>query len=81
MLECWYFNGLKAFSCRIFSSACMYGVNVFSNSIDFSLEGAGLVLDWEQESGMLLASGDVRIIRIWDSQRETKVQVKSTDPD
>lgn len=35
---------------------------------------AGLVLDWEQESGMLLASGDVRIIRIWDSQRETKVQ-------
>ncbi|XP_061193905.1 regulatory-associated protein of mTOR-like isoform X1 [Saccostrea echinata] len=35
---------------------------------------AGLVMDWEQESGMLLASGDVRIIRIWDSQRETKVQ-------
>lgn len=42
-----------------------------------SFIGAGLVLDWEQESGMLLASGDVRIIRIWDSQRETKVQVNS----
>ena len=81
MLVCWYFNGLEAFSCRISSSASMYGVNVFSNSIDFSLVGAGLVLDWEQESGMLLASGDVRIIRIWDSQRETKVQVKSTDLD
>ena len=33
------------------------------------------MLDWEQESGMLLASGDVRIIRVWDTQREIRLQV------
>ena len=41
----------------------------------FYITGSGLVLDWEQESGMLLASGDVRIIRVWDTQRELRLQV------
>ncbi|KAI8478186.1 hypothetical protein Bbelb_440800 [Branchiostoma belcheri] len=36
--------------------------------------GSGLVMDWEQESGMLLASGDVRLIRVWDTQKEKKLQ-------
>lgn len=39
------------------------------------LSGAGMVVDWEQESGLLITSGDVRIIRIWDTDREMKVQV------
>ncbi|XP_072037046.1 regulatory-associated protein of mTOR-like isoform X3 [Amphiura filiformis] len=43
--------------------------------------GSGLVLDWEQESGMLLASGDVRIIRVWDTQREMKLQDIPTGAD
>ena len=42
----------------------------------YLISGSGLVLDWEQESGMLLASGDVRIIRVWDTQRELKLQVR-----
>lgn len=37
--------------------------------------GAGMVVDWEQETGLLMSSGDVRIVRIWDTDRETKVQV------
>lgn len=37
--------------------------------------GAGMVVDWEQETGLLMTSGDVRIIRIWDTDREMKVQV------
>lgn len=37
--------------------------------------GSGVVLDWEQQSGRLLASGDVRYIRVWDSTTELKVQV------
>ncbi|KAJ8002039.1 hypothetical protein DPEC_G00175660 [Dallia pectoralis] len=36
--------------------------------------GAGMVVDWEQETGLLMASGDVRVIRIWDTEREMKVQ-------
>ncbi|KAM4798292.1 regulatory-associated protein of mTOR-like [Urocitellus parryii] len=36
--------------------------------------GAGMVVDWEQETGLLMSSGDVRIVRIWDTNRETKVQ-------
>ncbi|XP_035515429.1 regulatory-associated protein of mTOR [Morone saxatilis] len=41
--------------------------------------GAGMVVDWEQETGLLMTSGDVRVIRIWDTDREMKVQVLS-DP-
>lgn len=37
--------------------------------------GAGMVVDWEQETGLLMSSGDVRIVRIWDTDREMKVQV------
>lgn len=33
----------------------------------------GLILDWDQESLQLLASGDVRSVRVWDVQREYKV--------
>lgn len=36
-----------------------------------------MVVDWEQETGLLMTSGDVRIIRIWDTDREMKVQVRS----
>lgn len=34
---------------------------------------SGLVLDWNQDSLQLLATGDVRLIRIWDVERELKV--------
>ncbi|XP_033100643.1 regulatory-associated protein of mTOR-like [Anneissia japonica] len=46
-----------------------------------SSRGSGLVVDWEQESGMLLASGDVRAIRVWDTQREIKLQDIPTGAD
>lgn len=37
-----------------------------------------MVVDWEQETGLLMTSGDVRVIRIWDTDREMKVQVMSS---
>lgn len=37
-----------------------------------------MVVDWEQETGLLMTSGDVRVIRIWDTDREMKVQVLDT---
>ncbi|XP_007886858.1 regulatory-associated protein of mTOR isoform X3 [Callorhinchus milii] len=43
--------------------------------------GAGMVVDWEQETGLLMTSGDVRIIRIWDADREMKVQDIPTGAD
>ncbi|XP_063057394.1 regulatory-associated protein of mTOR isoform X3 [Engraulis encrasicolus] len=43
--------------------------------------GAGMVVDWEQETGLLMTSGDVRIIRIWDTEREMKVQDIPTGAD
>nr|XP_033815964.1 regulatory-associated protein of mTOR isoform X2 [Geotrypetes seraphini] len=43
--------------------------------------GAGMVVDWEQETGFLMTSGDVRIIRIWDTDREMKVQDIPTGAD
>ncbi|KAG9473482.1 hypothetical protein GDO78_004012 [Eleutherodactylus coqui] len=43
--------------------------------------GAGMVVDWEQETGLLITSGDVRIIRLWDTDREMKVQDIPTGAD
>ncbi|EDO47933.1 predicted protein [Nematostella vectensis] len=43
--------------------------------------GSGLVVNWEQETGILLASGDVRFIRVWDTQREMKMQDIPTGAD
>ena len=40
--------------------------------------GSGLVISWEQETGIQLASGDVRFIRVWDTQREMRMQVGVT---
>ncbi|KTF84667.1 hypothetical protein cypCar_00043268 [Cyprinus carpio] len=42
---------------------------------------AGMVVDWEQETGLLMTSGDVRVIRIWDTEREMKVQDIPTGAD
>jgi len=36
--------------------------------------GSGMVLDWQQSNGILLASGDVRIVRVWDAHRELCLQ-------
>ncbi|XP_071815163.1 regulatory-associated protein of mTOR-like isoform X2 [Apostichopus japonicus] len=46
-----------------------------------STRGSGMVLDWEQESGFLLASGDVRVIRVWDTQKELCLQDIPTGAD
>nr|KAF6417035.1 regulatory associated protein of MTOR complex 1 [Molossus molossus] len=43
--------------------------------------GAGMVVDWEQETGLLMSSGDVRIVRVWDTDREMKVQDIPTGAD
>lgn len=39
-----------------------------------------MVVDWEQETGLLMSSGDVRIVRVWDTDREMKVQVSAQCP-
>ncbi|WAQ95554.1 RPTOR-like protein [Mya arenaria] len=41
----------------------------------------GLVTNWEQHTGSLLASGDVRFIRVWDTHKELKVQDIPTGAD
>ncbi|XP_053084071.1 regulatory-associated protein of mTOR isoform X3 [Pangasianodon hypophthalmus] len=48
--------------------------------LDRSKQG-GMVVDWEQENGLLMTSGDVRVIRIWDTEREMKVQDIPTGAD
>ncbi|XP_064820931.1 regulatory-associated protein of mTOR-like isoform X6 [Oncorhynchus masou masou] len=57
----------------------------YLNGHDYSLlltaTGAGMVVDWEQETGLLMTSGDVRVIRIWDTEREMKVQDIPTGAD
>ncbi|CAL1542232.1 unnamed protein product, partial [Lymnaea stagnalis] len=43
-----------------------------------SERGSGLVTEWEQETTTLITSGNARIIRLWDMQRETKISDIST---
>lgn len=43
--------------------------------------GSGLVVSWEQQTGTLLASGDVRFIRVWDTHREMRMQDIPTGAD
>lgn len=43
--------------------------------------GSGLVVGWEQQTGTLLASGDVRFIRVWDTHREMRMQDIPTGAD
>ena len=33
-----------------------------------------MVLEWEQQTGLLYTTGDVRYIRIWDTHKELKIQ-------
>lgn len=37
-------------------------------------DGAGLVLEWQQENELLLASGNVNVIRLWDLNKELCIQ-------
>jgi regulatory associated protein of mTOR len=39
-----------------------------------SNRNAGLVIDWQQGQGKILAAGDVKIIKIWNAATETCVQ-------
>jgi regulator-associated protein of mTOR len=39
-------------------------------------QGSGLILDWKQAGGSLLAGGDSRIIRLWDANTETQTLVR-----
>lgn len=45
------------------------------NAAPVAGSGSGLVVGWEQQTGTLLASGDVRFIRVWDTHREMRMQV------
>ena len=38
--------------------------------------GSGLILDWKQSGGSLLAGGDSRTIRFWDAHTETHALVR-----
>lgn len=46
-----------------------------------STRGSGLILQWEQHLSQLLASGDVRHVRVWDAEKETKIQDICTGAD
>jgi regulator-associated protein of mTOR len=44
-------------------------------------KSAGLVLNWDQMNGVLHASGDVTLIRLWDTHKEMKIVDIPTNAD
>ena len=45
----------------------------------FVKRGAGLILGWQQNSGLLIAGGDSRTIRLWDAHKEKTILVSPDD--
>lgn len=45
------------------------------NELIYTDHGAGLIMDWNQSSGVLLVGGDSRTVKVWDAQTETSVSV------
>ena len=43
------------------------------------LIGQNMIIDWQQESGLLMTSGDANVIRVWDVERELHVQDINVD--
>ena len=52
-----------------------------SLSLSSTLTDAGMVLEWEQATGLLYAGGDVRHIRVWDTHKEVNIQDIPTGAD
>lgn len=46
-----------------------------------SATDVGMILDWEQATGLMYATGDVRYISIWDTHKEMKIQDIQTGAD
>ena len=49
----------------------LYGIIV---CVYYNLVDVGMVLEWEQQTGLLYTTGDVRYIRVWDTHKELKIQ-------
>eukprot|EP00656_Telonema_subtile_P016084 TRINITY_DN18480_c0_g1_i2.p1 TRINITY_DN18480_c0_g1~~TRINITY_DN18480_c0_g1_i2.p1 ORF type:complete len:1209 (-),score=241.95 TRINITY_DN18480_c0_g1_i2:54-3680(-) len=49
--------------------------------ISMGARGPGLVCDWQQESGLLLASGSVNKVKMWDVDKQLCVQDIATGTD
>ncbi|EDQ87341.1 uncharacterized protein MONBRDRAFT_27441 [Monosiga brevicollis MX1] len=43
--------------------------------------GAGLVLEWDQSSGQLIATGDINYLQIWDARSEMRTRKLSSNID
>jgi len=43
--------------------------------------GPGMVIDWQQQNGILMTTGDVGIIRVWNTERELSIQDLPTGAD
>ena len=64
-----------------FSSCCCGFCSIPASTCFYSTPDAGLVLEWEQTTGLLYAAGDVRLIRVWDTHKERKIQDIPTGAD
>ncbi|KAL1726713.1 hypothetical protein EV714DRAFT_254690 [Schizophyllum commune] len=49
------------------------------NELIYTDHGAGLIMDWNQSSGVLLVGGDSRTVKVWDAQTETSVSDLDTN--
>ncbi|XP_077490402.1 regulatory associated protein of MTOR complex 1 isoform X1 [Amblyomma americanum] len=49
--------------------------------VPMTARGSGMVLDWDQETTTLITSGDVKVIRVWDTNQEKKVLDMPTGAD
>ncbi|KAF7302526.1 WD-REPEATS-REGION domain-containing protein [Mycena chlorophos] len=49
--------------------------------VNIAQGGAGMVMDWQQQTGIMLVGGDSRIIKTWDAQTEVSLFDIDTESD
>jgi regulator-associated protein of mTOR len=62
-----------------YSDECMTTPSLISSwkalgDMEQGSKNVGMVLEWEQPTGLLYATGDVRHIGVWDTHKEMKIQ-------
>lgn len=67
-------------SCRL-KSKLISAFQMFGDCTPTIHKNSGSVLHWEQDSCQIIAGGDYKFIRIWDSHQETKIRDIPTDCD
>jgi len=72
------FSNLSTSTTSTANSNSVFGSDLFLGAPSSHHRTRGMQMDWQQSNGLLMTSGEVPFIRIWDIERELSIQDIST---